>query len=76
MNLLRIYSPARGASATCQQPGSPSFPQQVLRVRTFRQLFRSASRSFVANGASYSRQFVTDDRNDGRGPPPFMPRRS
>ena len=41
-----------GPSAGCQQPGCPRFPQQLDPVRTFRQLFASARRTFVGNGAS------------------------
>ncbi|MBK9611137.1 hypothetical protein [Candidatus Amarobacter glycogenicus] len=46
-------------AGVCQHPGSPSLPQQLLRVRAFRQLLRSSIRSFVPNEASYSRQLET-----------------
>jgi hypothetical protein len=48
-----VVGTSRGPSAGCQQPGWPWFPQQPDRVRTFLQLFASARRTFVGNGASY-----------------------
>ena len=59
--------PAPGSSSsTAQHPGSPRFPQQFCRVRSFVQLFRIATPSLLKNGKSDSRQFANDTRMLGR----------
>jgi len=47
-------------SATCQQPGSPGWPQQLLRVRSLIQLLRTSSRSLRCKGMG-ARIFVNTD---------------
>jgi hypothetical protein len=60
------FGSARDPGATCQQPGCPSLPQQVERVRSFRQLLASARRTFVGNGASKVEKLVKKAFRFGR----------
>jgi hypothetical protein len=67
-NIAQLFGPRPGAFLlTCQQPGSPWWPQHPVNggptVRnSARDLFRPVSHSFVDSGPSNSFQFVKNCR--------------